>query len=114
MADKVTIEAKCADCGYPYIDTNFQGSCPRCGKKRKQVSVYIRDILKFRDNLVRRTEYMKINKKILFLVVAIFIVTSILSLLTNQVKFVLIGIALNFIGIILGYFMNQKIVEIHH
>jgi len=58
------LTAVCSECGFPYIDPNHQGTCPKCGRKTKQGNVVLSENVGVSDSLtIERLMKLK-NKRI--------------------------------------------------
>lgn len=111
--NNVTIEAECAECGYPYIYVNSQDPCPRCGslKKLAKVKIQAGSNLSTSIEVETKKEQIKLNKKVLIGLIIIFITSAILSFLFSQFLIFVIGVILDIVGIVIGFYAIQKTIE---
>jgi hypothetical protein len=102
----------CSKCNSTLAD-NHTGPCPHCGATERIVNSVLSDNVGVGDSISgeKRREYYRKNKKVLFVVIAITIISPFLGLIVIGPVGVVVGLALGGVSYWLGPKAATKIIE---
>jgi hypothetical protein len=104
----------CRDCGYRFRDEGNNGvPCPRCGGKNRIMSPSVHENIGLSDSVgwKSRREFYEKNRALLWVIVAVTVISPFLGLLLAGIPGVIVGLLLGGASYLLGPHAATKVRE---